>query len=325
MEAKDVTSASPDAKAKPALSEPRGWFGFRKRRPEKTADDCLPGAALNELRANITSQPLTDDVAEVVSATIGLGERIRSQGLYIEDALDRLNFVLSCALQEQPRLILARDEILRLQNEINRNSRFFLIRWLAKISAGSSTALVLAALVASLLIWMTVALLMLGLLNQLVSAIFGFTFRVGGIVSAMLSDIFFMDQRALLVIASAAILGGIVSIATRLGEFSRIQGLDPFAMFWMALLKPLIGVALSFFILAALAGEVIGFGFLGKDPIGIGELVSGQGKIPVKTLYILWVIGFLAGFSERFAWDFVQRTEGAAGGNAGGNVSKAPP
>jgi hypothetical protein len=29
-------------------------------------------------------------------------------------------------------------------------------------------------------------------------------------------------------------------------------------------------------------------------------------------LYVLWVLGFLAGFSERFAWDFVDRAQGVA-------------
>jgi hypothetical protein len=318
MEGKDVTSPHPDVEDNTGSEKRSCWFFLRERGPKRTADDCLSSSEMNELREKVGSGSLTDDVAEVVSATLGLGERIRSQNLYIEDASARLNFALSLVLRDDPQLVLGRGAILRIQNEINRSSGFFLIRWLAKISAGSSTVLVLAALVTSLLIWMLVALLMRGLLNEIVFTIFGFTFHVGGIVTTMASAIFFMDQRALLVIASAAILGGIVSIATRLGEFSRIRGLDPFAMFWTALLKPLIGVALSFFILAALAGEVIGFGFLGKDPMAIGnELVGVTGKMTERTLYILWVIGFLAGFSERFAWDFVQRTEGVAGGDTG--------
>jgi hypothetical protein len=34
-----------------------------------------------------------------------------------------------------------------------------------------------------------------------------------------------------------------------------------------------------------------------------------------ETIHVLWVIGFLAGFSERFAWDFVDRAQGRAAGD----------
>jgi len=39
-----------------------------------------------------------------------------------------------------------------------------------------------------------------------------------------------MNGRALAVISSAALIGGVISIATRLQEFSRVRNLDPFAM-----------------------------------------------------------------------------------------------
>jgi hypothetical protein len=127
---------------------------------------------------------------------------------------------------------------------------------------------------------------------------------------------FFMDERALLVIASAAFLGGVISIATRLGDFSRVRDIDPFAMFWTALLKPLIGVVLAIFILAVLASESINIAVVGKDPLGLENHYDKEhwGHIRVHTFYVLWVIGFLAGFSERFAWDFVQRSEGLSEG-----------
>jgi hypothetical protein len=80
--------------------------------------------------------------------------------------------------------------------------------------------------------------------------------------------------------------------------------------------KPLIGVVLSWFLLATLAGEVISIGFLGKDAFV-------QDPIANKTMYCLWILGFLTGFSERFAWDFVDRAEGiVAGGFVGGAPDK---
>jgi hypothetical protein len=128
-----------------------------------------------------------------------------------------------------------------------------------------------------------------------------------------------MDSKPLLVIVSAAFIGGVVSIGTRIREFSRIRDLDPFAMFWTAILKPLIGVILSVFLFATLAGGLISFGFLGDDPFVLKSPGTTENIIADKTLYILWVLGFLAGFSERFAWDFVDRAQAASTGGLGKN------
>jgi hypothetical protein len=130
------------------------------------------------------------------------------------------------------------------------------------------------------------------------------------------SEIFFMDQRAALAVVAAAFIGGIVSIATRLGEFAKVRDMDPFSMFWTAMLKPLIGVALSLFLLATLAGGIISFGFLDAS-----SMMSRTEEIP-KALYVLFALGFLMGFSERFAWDFVDRARGVASGGPGGADGK---
>ncbi|MET4198734.1 hypothetical protein [Bradyrhizobium sp. LA6.12] len=306
-----------------SFSKFKSWF-FRSPRTLKNADDCLPSDALNQLRAEVVGRPLSDDVAEMISAAFGVGERIRSRKMYIEAALQRLQFVVSCALQEKPQLVLARDELLRIQLEISQNSGYIGGR-IARLSGGSSTVMVLAALLASLLLWGLAVVGVRLLLDGLVLDFFRFRLQLtSGLVSDLFKNVFFMDQRALLVIVSAAFLGGVVSIATRLGEFAKVRGLDPFAMFWTAMLKPLIGVTLSVFILAALSGEIVGLGLLGKDPLGLVKndqaiAIGDAGTLSAKTAYILWVIGFLAGFSERFASDFVQRTEGIAGGNVVGD------
>jgi hypothetical protein len=301
-----------------SLGKLKSWVSSSPGKP-KNAEDCLPSDGLNQLRTEVAGKPFSDDVAELISAAIGVGERIRSRNLYVEDALKRLQFVVSCALQEKPQLVLARDELLRMQLEISQNSGY-IGGWIARLSGGSSTVMVLAALLASLFLWGTVVVGVRLLLDLLVFKVFWIQIHVPDRVSDLFKGVFFMDQRALLVIVSAAFLGGVVSIATRLDEFAKVRGLDPFAMFWTALLKPLIGVTLSVFILAALSGEIIGLGFLGKDPLGLVNIGIGEtGTLTAKTAYILWVIGFLAGFSERFAGDFVQRTEGIAGGNVGGD------
>jgi hypothetical protein len=104
-------------------------------------------------------------------------------------------------------------------------------------------------------------------------------------------------------------------------------------------------VILSLFILATLAGGVISFGLFekgsfdaldatsraalqaqlaakGADPAEIAKQAIDHVMVGGRALYILWVFGFLAGFSERFAWDFVDRAQGVTSGS--GNGKKAP-
>jgi hypothetical protein len=84
-------------------------------------------------------------------------------------------------------------------------------------------------------------------------------------------------------------------------------------MFWTALVKPLNGVLLAIFVQAALVGGVVNFGAL-LD----GDAFAGYGTdegLARQTIHVLLVIGFLAGFSERFAWDFVDRAQGRAAGD----------
>jgi hypothetical protein len=262
--------------------------------------ECLTVEQLQSLRRRASEREVEDDRAEELSAALGLAARIRARGLHIDAAFDRLSFIIDCVLAEKPRLILARDERLRLQREMHYQSGP-ISRTLARLSAGSPAALVLVALFISLVAWTIVV----------------FTLHVTArqAVSDLAYEAFFMNGKALLVITSAAFVGGVVSIATRLREFSAVRDLDPFAMFWTALLKPLIGVVLALFLLATLAGDVISFGFLGNNPLELATGPNGTaGTVKERTYYILWVLGFLAGFSERFAWDFVDRAQGAASG-----------
>lgn len=303
---------------------------FKSSTDRRSADHCLPSSDLEALRARVIDKSLSNDAADMISAALGVGERIRSCNLYIEDAGRRLQFVTTCALQEPPQLVLARDELLRIQLEISQN-RGVVSKWIARWSGGSSTVTVLLALVASLFLWgaMVVGVRIL-LDGKILLKFLNFEVSVSDRLSLLFKNVFFMDQRALLVVVSAAFLGGVVSIATRLAEFAKVRGLDPFAMFWTALLKPLIGVTLSVFILAALSGGIVGLGILDKDPLGLVNTnnqligIGDTGTFTAKTAYVLWVIGFLAGFSERFATDFVQRTEGLASGNAGGDKKGSP-
>jgi hypothetical protein len=112
----------------------------------------LTSADLQQLRARVVGKEINDEAGEEISAALGLGERIRSCKIPVDDARNRLEFIVSCAMATPPQLLLARDERLRLQLEVYQHSGI-ISRTLARISSGSSAALVIAALVASLFVW----------------------------------------------------------------------------------------------------------------------------------------------------------------------------
>jgi len=259
---------------------------------KRDASQFLSSNGLQRFREKALSLDASKpDILEEGAAALKLAQKIRSREIDIVDIEGRLEFIFQCLTASEPLLILARDARLQLQIDVYKRSGI-VSRVLAGISDGSSVGLVLAALIVSLILWTGLAWCVDWLVHQSGSSLAG--------------DIFFMDGRALIVIASAAFVGGVVSIATRLKEFSRVRDLDPFAMFWTAMLKPLIGVILSFFILATLAGGVVSFSILPIPKL----LEEGDAPEVLKALYVLWMIGFLAGFSERFAWDFVNRAQG---------------
>ena len=97
-------------------------------------------------------------------------------------------------------------------------------------------------------------------------------------------------------IAGAAFLGGLVSMLSRLQAFSRLGDFDHVFLFFNALFKPLIGVIFGLFAFAFWKS-----GLLPLDK----ELLQAS-----LTPYQIWTVGFLAGFSERFANDLISRGEG---------------
>jgi len=259
-------------------------------RPRPTgAQRALGDEEIAALRRRAAAAEVSPALEEELSVALGLAHELKG----IDDAAARLGFIFDCLLAEPPKLALAQDERLRLQVENHRHAGWF-TGTLARVSAGSPVALVLLALGLSLVIW-AVAFAVLGLMAR----------------HDQESALRAVDMTALATVSYAAVVGGILSIATRLKAFSRVRDLDPFAMFWTALLKPLIGVLLAIFILAALFGGVVSLGTLLDDNAFAGYGTA-DGLAP-QTIHVLWVIGFLAGFSERFAWDFVDRAQNRFG------------
>jgi hypothetical protein len=115
----------------------------------------------------------------------------------------------------------------------------------------------------------------------------GLSFRAGGFGGVH-------TEVTPLIIASIALagaLGSIVSILVRVKDFAEIRILNPPALFWTGFFKPVIGAIFALFVFCAFAS-------------GLVNVNDG-----IDQVFMWLTLGFVAGFSERFAPDLVSRIE----------------
>lgn len=101
----------------------------------------------------------------------------------------------------------------------------------------------------------------------------------------------FTEYVYVLLIPLAGALGSVVSILVRINDFSEIRILNPPALFWTGFFKPIIGATFALFVFAAVAS-----GLISVNP-------------SINENFMFLTLGFVAGFSERFAPDLVSRIE----------------
>ncbi len=96
------------------------------------------------------------------------------------------------------------------------------------------------------------------------------------------------------IIVFSSFLGSVVSVVTRIGYLDQ-SSYRPLSIYMNVLFRPLISLAFALFIYAVLQTGLISF---------LGLSLAGA-----KGIATLWVVGFLAGYSERFSKDFISETE----------------
>jgi uncharacterized membrane protein len=231
---------------------------------------------------------LDDDVqAEIASLTRLLASMppraVAANRVYFELAFDLL-------AAEQPNLLLARSIRWQLV-AINDRASYGIARFIAYICGGTSINAVLSALISTFVLAFFFLWLMMSGHRALVQSISG-TY-----------DLFAaLDERsvALLIIAiHAAFIGGIISILARIQDFLSDPTLSPPLIYISVIRKPFLAATIVVLVFSVLRAGLISFN--GVDLAG------------PSAPYLAWAVGFLCGFSERFAQDFVVSASGRFG------------
>ena len=120
-----------------------------------------------------------------------------------------------------------------------------------------------------------------------------------------------MPIAEIIVLVIAAFTGAIVSVLARFRYFLDAARTTPLLVYVTVATKPFVSIAFASFIYAIVACGLVSLPGVDLKAAG-GE-------------YIIWVIGFLSGFSERFVQDFVGQADRIAGGGTVGTDATLAP
>jgi len=121
---------------------------------------------------------------------------------------------------------------------------------------------------------------------------------VGSGAEQPLSDLLYgPGVHELMLMAHAAFLGSVVSIMWRMRSFLSDAGLTPLVMYVSVVTRPVVSVLIAVLAFCTMKSGLVSFHALELGGPGGG--------------YVAWAVGFLCGFSERLAQDFLVGAGGA--------------
>ncbi len=243
---------------------------------------------------------LADDVQAEIASLTRLLASMPSKAVALNQVYFELAFDVLAA--EEPNLLLARSIRLELETVNDRASRgitraFGYMCGTTAINAVLS-ALAFAFILAFFLLWL------------MMTGHRGIVQNLAGTYDlfASLND----GSVALLIIAiHAAFIGGIVSILARIQDFLSDPTLSPLLIFISVIRKPFLAATIVVLVFSVLRAGMVSF--QGVDLAG------------PSAPYLAWTVGFLCGFSERFARDFVVSAGSRFSEPGPSNVKRSPP
>jgi hypothetical protein len=110
------------------------------------------------------------------------------------------------------------------------------------------------------------------------------------------TQVFGIEESMLRMVAFCGLIGSIVSIMVRIGQFSAMEERDPSVLYLTGLFKPVVGSAFAVFVYLLLNAGV-----------------ANIGVEPGKERFFSGALAFVSGFSERLAQDLTTRVEQVVG------------
>lgn len=224
----------------------------------------------------IVAENIDDEVQIELAIVVSLLAKMEKSGS-VGDNKRYLEIALKSLASERPKLSFVRG----LRTELELNSEMYsrgLPRLIKKIAGPTP----LSAMIAGLSTTLILSPFIYGIL------IFFFGDRLEN----------YFSVTTVIVLTGAAFLGGVVSLLSRLEEFAALRLYNPNLIFFTAFFKPFIGVALTLFVYSIFDLGLIKVSGFNTDGVEAD-----------KQYLLVWVIGFLCGFSERFTRDIVGRVE----------------
>jgi hypothetical protein len=215
------------------------------------------------------------------------GNTIHKEHYAIRSSINDLYLATDAILNKSPNMVFAQGILCNVEIEImlhQRNVPAFIIRH----TKASPIATINFGLFASFMVSIPIGVFLT--------------------LSSMIINSFFIQDKAytkeigtLLFVGFIALLGSMASVTMRLSNLSKPRNIDLMLLFWTAFSKPFIGAFFGCIIYAVLNTKFVNGTILNESAFGDG--------------FAVWaVIGFLSGFSERFATDLIARTEVAFSG-----------
>lgn len=264
-------------------------FAVSSRVNEQLQDDS---AKTNVDKVNaIVRQAATQELSEEAQDQLGRLRSIiavfESKNLK-EDYVESLLVAATALTKPKPNILLAQSILWDLEFYCMRE-RSGLAKILVRLSGGwpmTTVALALAlAILAYLIIW--------GLIYWLDR-------------TKALADFLSAHGHEILTAMFFGLLGGCMSILTRIQRPSDLQKLNPVSLFLNCFFKPIVGAVFALLIYLMLETNILGG--LVKTNLPVADSTMDQNWH--KYLFLIAVLGFAAGFSERFAADAISNIEG---------------
>jgi hypothetical protein len=240
---------------------------------------------------NLASKPLDADVQEQLGRIQSLINRANQEKLpkYYKDSL---NIAISALTPNKPNLLLAQSILWDLEY-YQMKSGYFLGKLLARLTGGWPMITAVVGMMAAGVIYGIPCIFVIGF-KYYPSFMWS-----GG--PQLATAMFF------------GILGGSVSILTRIRSPADFQKINPLSLFLNCLFKPLVGATF-----AAVTYSMIATGI-------ILSIVTDRFTDNRDYLLVLFaaVVGFVAGFSERYAADAIGGVEASIGSQKGINAKRS--